>query len=69
MDELKKDTGIDKFFVAVMNEAFEPTDEICVLEIYTDYYVNMKMKEEESVGDYMNRFDKAANFAKRRDMD
>ena len=69
MDELKKDTGIEKFFVAAMNEAFESTDEICVLEIYTDYYVNMKMKEEESVGDYMNRFDKAANFAKRRDMD
>ena len=52
-----------------MNEAFKPTDNIRELEIYTDYYVNMKKKEEESVGDYMNRFDKAANFAKRRDMD
>ena len=67
-DQLKKDTGIDKF-IATMNEAFKPTDVIHELKIYTDCYVNMKKKEEEGVGNYMNRFDKAANFAKCYEMD
>ena len=67
-DELNKETGIKKF-VAAMDKAFKPLDKIRELEINTNYYVNMKKKEEESVGDYMNRFYKPANFAKRREMD
>ena len=44
-DKLKKDTGINKFIKA-MNEAFKPTNESHELEIYTEYYVKMKKKEE-----------------------
>ena len=67
-EELEKETGIEKFIEA-MNEAFKPSDENCELEIYTEYYIKMKRKEEENVNNFMSRFDKAANFAKRHDMD
>ena len=67
-EELKEKTGVDKF-VEAMNEAFKPTNESRELEIYTEYYVKMKRKEEEKVSDFVNRFDKAANFAKRHKMD
>ena len=52
-----------------MNEAFKPSNESRELEIYTEYYVKMKRKEDEKVTDFVNRFDKAANFAKRHKMD
>ena len=68
IDELKKETGMYKF-AAAMNEAFKQTNKIPKLEIYTDYYVNMKEKEEESVSYYMNRFDKGENFVKCHEMD
>ena len=67
-EELKKETGVTKF-VEAMNEAFKPTNESRELEIYTEYYVKMRRKEDEKVADFVNRFDKAANFAKRHKMD
>ena len=67
-EELKKKTGVKKFIEA-MNESFKPSDESRELEIYTEYYVKMKRKEDEKVSDFVNRFDKAANFAKRHKMD
>ena len=67
-EELKKKTGVKKFIEA-MNEAFKPSNESRELEIYTEYYVKMKRKEDEKVSDFVNRFDKAANFAKRHKMD
>ena len=67
-EELKKKTCVEKFIEA-MNEAFKPSDESRELEIYTEYYVKMKRKEDEKVSDFVNRFDKAANFAKRHKMD
>ena len=47
-EELKKKTGVTKFIDA-MNEAFKPTNESRELEIYTEYYVKMKRKEDEKV--------------------
>ena len=66
--ELKLETGINKFINA-MNEAFKPTDEVSELEIYVNYYTNMKKKWDESIVDYMNRFEKAASLAKKHKMD
>merc|ERR1719397_425483 len=67
-DELKKATGIDKFIEA-MNEAFKPSDEIRDMEIYRDFYKKMERKADEKISDFINRFDKCANLAKRHDMD
>ena len=39
--ELKKETGVKKFN-DTMNEAFKPLDMICKLEIYINYYIDMK---------------------------
>ena len=52
-EELKKKTGVTKFIDA-MNEAFKPTNESRELEIYTEYYVKMKRKEDEKVNDFVN---------------
>ena len=66
--KIKTETGVNKF-VATMNEAFKPADKIYELEIYTNYYIDIKKKGEESIVIYMNRFEKAANFAKKNKMD
>ena len=47
-----------------MNEAFKPADEIRELKIYSSYYIDMKKKADKSIVAYMNRFEKAATFAK-----
>ena len=47
-----------------MNEAFKPADKIRKLKIYSSYYINMKKKADKSIIVNMNRFEKAANFAK-----
>ena len=67
-EELKKATGVEKF-VEAMNEAFGPTKESKEMEIYEEYYTKMKRKQEEKMSDFVNRFDKAANLAKRHKMD
>ena len=67
-DELKKETGIERF-VEAMNEAFKPSDEIRDMEVYRDFYKKMERKADEKILDFINRFDKCANMAKRHDMD
>ena len=62
-EELKKETGVDRF-VQAMEEAFKPTDEIRDMEVYRNFYQNMKRKEGEKITDFINRFDKCANLAK-----
>ena len=42
---LKLETGID-MFIKAMNKAFKPTDEVRELEIYVNYYTEMKKKKE-----------------------
>ena len=67
-EELKKETGIEKF-VEAMNEAFKPSDEIRDMEVYRDYYKKMARKPDEKISEFINRFDKCANLAKRHGMD
>ena len=67
-EELKKETGIEKF-VEAMKEAFQPSDEIRDMEVYRDFYKKMERRTEEKISDFINRFDKCANLAKRHDMD
>ena len=67
-DKLRKKTGLEKFMEA-MDKVFKPTDECRELEIDINYYVEMKRKQDEKVMDYVNRFEIAANFAKRYKMD
>ena len=62
-EELQKETGLQKFMEAI-NEAFKPSNEQRQQEVYNNYYVHMKRKTGEKMKDYLNRFNKAANFAK-----
>ena len=68
MDTLKSEDGIDRFMEA-MNEAFKPSDEMRDIEVYRDFYKKMERKEGEKINDFVNRFDKCANIAKRHEMD
>ena len=52
-----------------MNEAFKPSNEQRQLEVYNKYYIHTKRKTGEKVEVYLNRFDKAANFANNYIMD
>ena len=65
--KLKKETSVNKFIDA-MNKAFKPSDKIRKLKIFTNYYNNMK-NGDKSIVNYINRFKKAANFAKPYKMD
>ena len=67
-DELKTEQGVDRF-VQAMEEAFKPADEIRDMEVYRDFYKKMERKDGEKITDYINRFDKCANLAKRHDME
>ena len=66
-EELKKETGVDKFIQA-MEEAFKPADEIRDMEVYKDFFKNMKRKDGERMTDFITRFDKS-NLAKRHEME
>ena len=67
-EELKKETGVDRFIQA-MKEAFKPADEIRDMEVYKDFFKNTKRKDGERMTDFINRFDKCANLAKRHKME
>ena len=56
-------------FIDARNEAFKPTNDSRVLKINREYCIKMKRKEDEKVNDFVNRFDMAANLAKRHNMD
>ena len=66
-EELKKETGADKF-VTAMQEAFGEADEVRDFEVYKGFYKNMQRKPEEKISDFINRFDTAANLAKKHKM-
>ena len=68
IDELKTENGIERF-IAAMNNAFKPTDEIMDRDVYRDFYKKMERLKGEKISDFVNRFDKCANIAKRHEMD
>ena len=63
MEELKTENGIERF-IAAMNNAFKPTDEIRDMDVYRDFYKKMERKKGEKISDFVNRFDKCSNIAK-----
>ena len=67
-DDLKTDKGLTKF-LEVMDEAFKPTSQCRELEIYNNYYKDMKRGGDKKIMNVVNRFDKAANVAKRSKID
>ena len=52
-----------------MNKAFKKQDEVKIFEVYTDFFENMKRKDNEKINDYINRFDKNAILAKKYKME
>ena len=66
-EDLKKETGADEF-VATMKEAFGEEDEVRDFEVYKSFYKNMQRKPGEKISDFINRFDTAANMAKKHKM-
>ena len=68
IDELKKETGADKF-VEAMKEAFGKAEEIKDYEIYQEFFEDMKRKTDEKISDYINRFNTAANLAEKHGME
>ena len=67
-DDLEKEDGVEKF-VAAMEETFRPATEIQVFEVYRSFYKDMKRKEKETIPEFIVRFDKAANLAKKMEME
>ena len=65
---LAKDDGADKF-LEVMRNSFKKKDEQAAYEVYLSFFKEMKKKQEESIRDFVNRFDKVANSAKKNKMD
>ena len=66
-EDLKEETGADEF-VATMKEAFGEEDEVRDFEVYKSFYKNMQRKPGEKISDFINRFDTAANMAKKHKM-
>ena len=64
---LAKADGADKF-LEVMKNSFKKKDEQTAYEVYLSFFKDMKKKPEESIRDFVNRFDKVANSAKKNNM-
>ena len=67
-DDLKKEDGVDKF-VQAMEDTFRQTEELHVFEVYKDFFKEIKRKEKETITEFLVRFDKLANQAKKLGMD
>jgi hypothetical protein len=68
VEQLSSEEGVDKF-VAAMNDAFKQEEEAKVYQVYTEFLVEMKRGKEEKVKDFIVRFDKLANIAKKNNME
>ena len=66
--ELKTETGVTKF-LEVMAKAFKPAEQNQVLKVFLEFFVNMKRGSNEKIMEFITRFDKTANVAKKRGMD
>ena len=67
-DDLKTDVGVTKF-LEVMAKAFKPAEQNQVLKVFLDFFVNMKKGGDEKMMEYITRFDKIANAAKKKGME
>ena len=67
-DDLEKEDGVDKF-VKAMEDTFRQTEELHVFEVYRDFFKEMKRKEKETITEFLVRFDKSANQARKLEMD
>ena len=67
VEKLKAENGLDTF-VAAMEEAFKPEAEVKAYEVFVDFFVDLKRKPEEKIKDFIVRFDKLSNVAKKHNM-
>ena len=67
VEKLKAEDGLDSF-VKAMDEAFKPEAEVKAYEVFVDFFVNFKRKPVEKIKDFIVRFDKHANAAKKHNM-
>ena len=67
VEKLKSEGGLDTF-VAAMDEAFKPEAEVKAYEVFVDFFVDLKRKPDEKIKDFIVRFDKLANVAKKHNM-
>ena len=67
-DDLKTDEGVTKF-LGVMAKAFKPAEQNQVLKLFLDFFVNMKKNNKETIMEFVTRFDKTANAAKKKGME
>ena len=52
-----------------MNEAFKPEAQSKVYEVFCEFFVDIKRKENERIKEFIMRFDKLANVAKKHNME
>ena len=62
LEALQVDTGVD-VFIEKMEACFKTEKEMKAYEIYREFFSDMKKKPEETIKDFINRFEKAANVA------
>ena len=65
--DLSKEDGVDKFINA-MNDAFKPEDKVKAYDVFVELFVNMKRKLEEKIKNFIFRFNKLSNVAKKNNM-
>ena len=68
MTDLSKEDGVDKFINA-MNEAFKSEDKVKAYDVFMDFFVDMKRKPEEKIKDFIVRFSKISNVAKKKHLE
>ena len=56
-------------FLKAMNEAFKPEDEVKAYNVFVEFFMDMKRKSDEKIKDYIIRFDRLANVAKKHNME
>ena len=67
VEKLKAEDGLNTF-VKAMDEAFKPEAEVKAYEVFVNFFVDLKRKPEEKIKDFIVRFDKLANVAKKHNM-
>jgi len=67
-EDLKTEAGVTKF-LGIMAKAFKPAEQNQVLKLFLDFFVNMKRGNNETIMEYITRFDKTANAAKKKGME
>ena len=67
-DDLKTEAGVTKF-LEVMAKAFKPAEQNQVLKLFLDFFVKMKRSNKETIMEFVTRFDKTANAAKKKGME